>query len=61
MSRITKSGSYCCDGCQWTTCEFLKEDESGQSCRLFGGATIFQGKSLNICNKNYGSSYEGDV
>jgi len=65
--KILKTAGYCTDGCQWQYCSFLfrytNADISNTTshCKLFGDTEIYGGKSLKICDKIYGSEYDGEV
>jgi len=63
LDRIIKCGGHCYDGCGWNSCSFydFNEETKEASCRLFGGAKKNGSESLVICNKVYGTSYEGWV
>jgi len=58
---------HCYDGCGWNICSFWAghgsntwgNSEGVSRCLLFGGAEKYASESLNICNKIYGSEYEG--
>ncbi len=65
---------HCCDGCGWTLCDFydtsemkdkdfqglpLDVDVNKAKCILFGGAYKHSSQALFICDKIYGSNYEG--
>ena len=74
MSRIIKCGGYCCDGCQWNYCSYLKEisepmeifpdcfvaNRKPPICTMFGNTELDRGASLKVCNTVYGHSYEGN-
>jgi hypothetical protein len=66
--KIIKHGSHCYDGTGWFTCPFWKlintENQFESRCMLFGGSEGVKknaSESLVICNKVYGSHYEGAV
>lgn len=59
--RIIKTLGHCYDGCGWNCCDFWWVDKNDVSrCLMFGGCIKFKSNALNICNKMYGSNYEGN-
>jgi len=66
--KIIKSGGHCYDGCGWFECSFWsrtgENDNREHRCRLFGGVDGVKksaSKALVVCDKIYGTSYEGEV
>ena len=74
MKKIIKTGGFCCDGCQWTFCDFyscepvmieafdcdmIPSTNYIHTCKLFN-VELNRG-SLKICNVVYGMNYTGEV
>jgi hypothetical protein len=67
MNRVIKCLGHCYDGTGWFLCDFWAghlthigaNPEGNSRCLLFGGAEKYASEALLICNKVYGSNYEG--
>ena len=67
--KILKTMGHCTDGCQWNNCDFWdivtvnaansREDVKTHVCTLFDLPMPISTGSLVICNKIYGTDYEG--
>jgi hypothetical protein len=57
--KVIKTAGHCYDGCGWTECSFWVHGEDGSCCKLFGGAEKYASEALIVCNKIYGTNYEG--
>jgi len=70
MNKIRKTLGHCYDSCGWFYCDFWDyetEYEDNHSikytttkCKLFGNAKKMASRSLKVCDKIYGSTYEGE-
>ena len=68
MNQIRKTLGHCYDSCGWFHCDFwdyktkCKDNPARYpttKCKLFGNAEKIASESLKVCNKTYGSNYEG--
>jgi len=69
MNKIIKTSGHCYDTCGWFNCDFwdiktkCKNNPSIRyattKCKLFGDTEKLASESLQICNKIYGTDYEG--